>query len=176
MPAPLDNTKRAAILTDIQAGQLSRNAIARKHHVAPSTVTKLAKDTGTTTAFDRTHAEKGARARRFDAKLARAQLIQDLYGDAQRFRERAWDQYTQVVGGQAGPELVTTRLPPLRDQQAGYTALAICVDKATKLEQVDVDTGGGVGRGMISDLRDALGLAYEAMVADEETPPGEGRA
>lgn len=62
---------------------------------------------------------------------------------------------------------MTTKLPPLRDQQAGYTALAICVDKAAKLEAVDSDGGAAVGRTMIGDLRTALGLAYDAL-GDEE--------
>ena len=78
-----------------------------------------------------------------------------------------------MVGGQAGPEPATTKLPSLRDQQAGYTALAIFVDKAAKLEQVDVDAAGVAGRGMISDLRDALGVAYEVMGSQEQAETGE---
>jgi hypothetical protein len=38
----LGDDKRAAIFTDIGAGQLSLNAIARKHRVAGSTVSAIA--------------------------------------------------------------------------------------------------------------------------------------
>lgn len=172
MPPPLNDTKRASILADIQARQLSRNAIARKHHVSPGTVSNIAKAAHVTDAFDRSKTENATRARVFDAKAARARLIEDLYGDAQRLRARAWEPYTQIVSGPAGPELVTTKLPPLRDQQAGYTALAICVDKALKLEAIDSDQGTEAGKTMIGDLRSALGLAYDALEAQEQAEAG----
>jgi DNA-binding MurR/RpiR family transcriptional regulator len=44
MPAPLDPKIRAAILADIQGENPQRNEIARKHHVSPSTVTKIARE------------------------------------------------------------------------------------------------------------------------------------
>ena len=46
MPARIDDDKRAAILADIEAGQLSRNAIARKHGVAQGTVSNIADENG----------------------------------------------------------------------------------------------------------------------------------
>ncbi|WP_018219128.1 hypothetical protein [Salinispora vitiensis] len=170
MPAPLPDEVRAAILADIHTNTLSRNKIAAKHGVATSTVTKIAREAVGDTAFDRSHAEKGARARAFDAKAARATLIAQLYDDAQRFRARAWDPYTQVVSGPTGPELVTTKLPPLRDQQAAYTSLAITVDKALTLEKHDSDEGAVVGKSMVNDLFGALGLAYHRIVAEDEAP------
>lgn len=167
MPAPLSDEVRAAILADIEAGKLSRNKIAEKHGVSRGTVTNLAKTHVGDTAFDRTHAEKGARARQFDAKAARAELIEQLYGDAQRFRERSWSPYTQVVTGPMGPEFVTTKLPPLRDQQAGYTAVAIAIDKALTLEKHDSDEGQAMGKSMVNDLFGAFQLAYHKIVAED---------
>jgi transposase-like protein len=141
VPKPLTQAKRDAITADIHAGK-ARNQIARDHGVSGSTVTKIAQETGNgATAFDRSQTEKATRAKRFDAAAARVQLIEDLYGDAQRFRQRSWSDYTQIVSGPAGAELVTTKLPPLRDQQSAYTSLAICLDKAAKLEQADAADG-----------------------------------
>lgn len=164
MPPPIEDDKREAILTDIRAAQLGRNAIATKHDVSTTTVTKIAKQEGITGAFSREQTEKATRARQFDAKAARAQLIEDLYGDAQRFRARSWAEYTQVVSSPTGPELVVTELPPLRDQQAGYTALGIALDKAAKLEGVDAGQAAGKAKTMLGDLRSALAMAYDAMV------------
>jgi hypothetical protein len=140
LPAPIDPAKRQAIITDIKAGK-PRNQIARDHGVSGSTVTNIAKAEKIPSAFDRAQTQNATRAKRFDAAAARAQLVQDLYADAQRFRARGWASYTQIVSGPAGSELVTTKMPPLRDQQAAYTALAICVDKAVRLEQVDAADG-----------------------------------
>ncbi|MEU6033983.1 hypothetical protein ABZ801_01095 [Actinomadura sp. NPDC047616] len=169
MPPRLSDDVRAAIIADIDSGQLSRNAIARKHGVAPSVVTKLARQAGNPKAFDRTNTAKATEAAQMDAKALRASLIADLYADAQRFRARSWEPYTQVISGPDGPELVTTKLPPLRDQQAGYTALAICLDKALKLESVDADNGAEAGRTMVGELRAALGLAYTALTGENPT-------
>jgi hypothetical protein len=173
MPAPLDPVIREAILTDVRAGDLSRNAIARKHGVANATVTKLAKDAHVVGAFDRTNTEKGMRARAFDAKVARAELIERLYGDAERFRLRAWEPYTQVVASVMGPAFVTTKLPPLRDQQAAFTSLGIAIDKAIKLEDVDNDQGAAAGRTMVNDLFGALQLAYHEIVTEEQLAAGQ---
>jgi len=174
VPRPrLDDALRAAILTDVQAGQLSRNAVARKHGVAASTVTKIANEAQLGSVFDRSQTEKGARAASIDAKALRAQLALDLTHDAQRLRERIWSEYTQVVPSPLGPSFVTTKLPPLRDQQAGYTAVAIAIDKALKLVDYDTDGGATAGRTMVNDLFGALKMAWHQIgQADDEPPPG----
>lgn len=137
MPKALDTAAREAIADDIRAGK-PRNQIARDHHVSGSTVTKIAKDLGlAATAFDRSQTQNATRAKRFDAALARAELIERLYGVAGRFLDRVEAPYTQVVTSPAGPEFVTTKLPPLRDAQAGMLAAAVAMDKALKLEQHD---------------------------------------
>jgi hypothetical protein len=172
LPAPIDPAKRAAIITAIKAGGSCRG-IAREHAVSASTVTKIAKDEQLTGAFERAQTAKATRAKQFDAAAARAQLVQDLYGDAQRFRARGWSEYTQVVGGPGGAELVTTKLPPLRDQQSAYTSLAICVDKAVKLEAADAGDGSSSAKSLLGQIGRALGVAAEQMPADDaEVPPG----
>ncbi|WP_242882599.1 hypothetical protein [Actinomadura litoris] len=176
MPPRLDDETRAAITADIRAGKKSRNAIARDHGVAPSMVTKLARESGNDKAFDRKPTAEAVQAAKVDAKALRAALIADLYADAQMFRRRSWSEYTQIVTGPAGPELVTTKLPPLRDQQAGYTALAICLDKAIKLESIDSDGGAEAGRTMVGELRAALGLAYTQLTGGAPPAQAEGAA
>jgi hypothetical protein len=166
VPKPTPDNVRDAILADITAGH-TRNQIARDHHVSGSTVTKIAAQAGHTGSFDRSQTAKCTRARQFDAKLARAQLVEDLLGDAQRFRARSWAAYTQVVSGPAGPELVTTKLPPLRDQQAGYTSVAICIDKAAKLSDIDAGDGAAAARSLLGQLSAALNVAAESL----DTPP-----
>ena len=169
MPAPLHPDKRAAILADIQAENPQRNEIARKHGVSPSTVTKIAREEHLAGAFDRTQTQQAAHARRFDAKLARAQLVQDLYEDAQRLRhERIWAPYTQIVTGPAGAEFVTTKLPPLRDQQAGFTSVAICVDKAAKLAEQDSSDGSAGARSLLGRLGEALSVAAAGFSAEDQ--------
>ncbi|MGH3275419.1 MAG: hypothetical protein ACRDNZ_13990 [Streptosporangiaceae bacterium] len=160
MPAALDPEKRASIIAALKGPEPKRNQIARDHGVSPSTVTKIAGEEGLSTAFDRTQTAKCTRAKAFDAKRARAQLVEDLYGDAQRLRtERIWAEYTQIVSGPAGSEFVTTKLPPLRDQQAGFTAVAICIDKATKLSDVDSSDGSAGARSLLGRLGEALQVA-----------------
>lgn len=178
MPKPLSQDLRNAITADIKAGK-KRNQIARDHHVSGSTVTKIA--TQLTDAegqpvgdFDRSQTEKATRAKRFDSAAARAQLVEDLYGDAQRFRARGWAPYTQIVSGPAGAELVTTKMPPLRDQQSAYTSLGICVDKAAKLEAADASDGSASAKSLLGQIGQALNLAAEQISAETAPAPAPG--
>lgn len=156
MPKPLSSRKREAIITDIQAGTRARNQIARDHGVSPSTVTKIARDEGITTAFDRTQTAKATRAREDDCRALRAQLKLDLLADAQRFRSRAWSRYQVVVGTPEGAQIVDLDLPPLQDQRAAYTAIGIAVDKTVRIEQHDSDDSGGLAA-VDAWLRDLTG-------------------
>lgn len=158
MPKALPQRKRNAILKDIKAGGVSRNYIARKHKVAASTVGAIAADAGITDAFDRTNTIKGARAKAIDCRALREQLKLDLMADAQRLRDRAWSQYSVVVGTHEGAEVVHLDLPPLPDVRSAYTAIGICADKSIRLEQHDSDDGGMSGvdawlRGMLGETR-----------------------
>ncbi|MEU4558542.1 hypothetical protein AB0F72_09130 [Actinoplanes sp. NPDC023936] len=79
MPPRIPDDKRAAILADIQAGQLGNREIARAHGVSPSTVTKLAKDAGANSAFERSQTEKATKAAAEDAAVERAETIRKLH-------------------------------------------------------------------------------------------------
>lgn len=171
---PISEQTRAAVLADIKAGKACR-AIAREHGVSPAYVSKLAREVPGDS-FDRSRTQQAAAAKAFDAKAARKAAIEELYGDFEKFRSRAWGEYTQVIVGPQGPELVTTKQPPIRDQQAAFTAAAICLDKALVLERHDDTQGAEAGKTMINDLFGALGMAYHRIIAEEQQiDPGTGK-
>ena len=167
MPAPLAPGKRAAILEDIRAGGKSRNQIARKHHVAASTVGKIADQEGITDAFDRTHTVKAAHAKQADNKAKRAQLQSDLLDDAQRLRKRAWSPYGVVVSTPQGAETITLDLPPLPDVRGAYTSIGIIVDKDRAYEKDRADSGADQAKSMLGKLFEGLAAAVSG---DPETP------
>lgn len=170
MPPRMPPEKRAAILSDIEARELSRNDIARKHGVAASTVGKIAADEGITDAFDRTHTIKGARARQADNAALRAELQSDLLRDGQRLRKRAWSPYEVVVSTPQGAETIILDLPPLPDVRAAYTAIGIIVDKDRAYEKDAQAAGDGsaVQRSLLGQLFTGLSQAIED---DSLSPP-----
>lgn len=170
MPAPLAPEVRAAIITDIGSG-MTRNQIARKHHVSPSSVGRIAEQEGIADAWDRTHALKGARAKAADNKARRARLQSDLLGDAQKLRKRAWSRYPVIVGGPEGAEKVWLDLPPLLDVRAAYTSIGIIVDKDAAIERNAGDSGSAQARSMLGQLFEGLALA---VAGDTETPQDDG--
>lgn len=161
MPKPLSTRKRNTVLADIRAAKANGSSvrkIATAHGIAPSTVTRIAKEHGLGDAFERSQTRKATRAREDDCKALRAQLKLDLLTDAQRFRKRAWESYQVVVGTPEGAEIVHLDLPPLPDARAAYTAIGIAVDKSIRLEQHDSDEGGVSAvdewlRGMLGESR-----------------------
>lgn len=161
MPRRLDDTKRAAILTDIKTGAKPRNQIARDHGVSPSTVTGIARDAGLDTAFDRSAVESATRAKVADNAARRAQIVSDLLDDVQRFRKRAWSAYPVVASGPDGPEVINLPKPPLRDAQAAYTSIGICMDKSMAVEKHD-KPGEDSTSGMLVDLAEKLGAAWRS--------------
>jgi hypothetical protein len=175
VPPPLDPQLRADILRDIQdtataapEQKLTRNEIARRRNVSPATVTKIAKDAGLTEAFDRSQTINATRARQFDAALERSVLIERMYGVAGRMLDRVESPYTQVISGPAGAEFVTTKLPPLRDAQAGMSSAAIAIDKAARLEDRQ-------GDGRVAAAQSLLGTLFETLrQAHGDQPDGSG--
>lgn len=162
MAAPLSARKRAAIVRDIKAvrdGQLnlSRNAIARKHGVALSTVGRICEQDGLKEIFDRTSTQNATVAKVADLAAMRADLAKLLLQDAYELRERARNEYSYYERGQMGPELVTLERPPLRETREAYTALGIAIDKSKHLIQQDTDVSGATA--VDAWLRDMIGDA-----------------
>lgn len=140
---PIPPEKRAAILEEIKTSGKSRNQIARDQGVSMSSVTKIAQDNGLGDAFDRSRTEAATRAKVIDGRGLREQLKNDLLQDAQLIRARAWQEYQVVVSTPKGAEIKTLTLPPLGDVRNAYTAVAIAIDKALRLEQYDAAGDNG---------------------------------
>jgi predicted homoserine dehydrogenase-like protein len=167
VPPRLDDVKRGAILADIEAGQLSRNAIARKHRVAGSTVSAIADEAGIPDAFDRANVESATRARTADMKARRALLAEALLVDVELLRDRAWSKYPQVVNTGDGHTIVDLDGPPLDQVRNAYAAVGIATDKHLALVAADKDTGVEDARSMLGALAAGLGAAYDRLKADE---------
>jgi transposase-like protein len=172
MGARIPDKQRQRILAAIRRGDKSCRAIAKAHNVSPATVSALAREHGLS--FERSEAKTRAatEARIFDAKAARAAMVERLHGDAERLRRRAWEPSTTLVGTGAAAAWVTYELPSFRDQQAAYTSVGIALDKALALERYDDDAGLTAGRTMLGDLMDALGLVHERIVAEDQDAAG----
>lgn len=169
MTKPLEPDKRAEILADIQAGEKSRNQIARDHQVSASMVTKIARGEGIEDAFDRASTAKATRAREVDCKALREQLKLDMLLDAQRLRQRAWAPYQVVVSTPQGADTVTLTEPPLNEVRSAYTAIGIAIDKSLVLERHDsVESTDGT-RSML----DALAEGIRRFAQSDEPPAGE---
>ena len=175
MGARIPDEQRQQILAAIRAGAQSCRSIAKAFGVSPATVSALARDNGLS--FERSEGKTRAatRARIFDAKVARADMIERLHGDAERLRQRAWQPCTMLVGSGTAAAWVTTNLPSFRDQQAAYTSLGIALDKAMALERYDDDAGLTAGQTMLGDLMSALGVVHARIVAEDD-PAGAGDA
>nr|WP_255643338.1 hypothetical protein [Actinoplanes polyasparticus] len=89
--------------------------------------------------------EKATKAAVADSRSRRAQLASDLLDDAERLRARAWKPYSYYERAQAGPELVTLDLPPLKEVKEAYVALGVAVDKHVVLERHDATDPGIMG-------------------------------
>lgn len=141
MPPPTPDHIRQAIITDITTGQLSRNAIARKHNVAQSTVTRIAEAEGLADAFDRTQTKNATEALRSDNKAKRAEL-QELFLRRGKEALLAMDQ-PFVVFKIGGKDNIYTEhdvpIPPTVDQRNLMIIAATALDKALAIERFDTD-------------------------------------
>lgn len=141
MPAPIDPHTRQAIITDIQTGQLSRNAIARKHKVALATVSNIAKAEHLTDAFDRTRTKNATQALLDDNKAKRAEL-QKLFLQRSREALAAMDQ-PFIVYKIGGKDNIYTEQhvdrPPTGDLRNLMIVAATGLDKALVIERHDTD-------------------------------------
>lgn len=164
MPRQLSQQKRDAIIKSLDEN-LTLGETARRHKVAKATVSKYAKEIGHE--FNRSETKDATEALIFDAKAARAQLVKDLYADSQRMRDRIWSTHQQLMNTREGIEIGELDLPPMRDQQAGFTSIAICLDKAAMLERAD-DSTSATARTMVGDLFGALALTAGQILKDAE--------
>lgn len=157
---------RTQIVADVQAGQLSCRAIGRKYQVSHAIVSKIAKQEGV--AWDRTAQTAAATAHaKFDAKAARADAIQRLYGHAVRASERLTSPYTFIVTSALGAQFVTTDEPPAKESKDFLTSMVSALGEARRLEAHDAADEAQAGKTMVNDLFGALGMVYHQIIAEE---------
>ncbi|PRX91974.1 hypothetical protein [Allonocardiopsis opalescens] len=174
MPAPLPAQKRAAILADIQAGELSRNAIARKHKVSVGTVTNIANKAGLTTAFDRSGVEKATRARVADAAAVRAEVSRKFLDRANEMLDQMHEPHLVFnFGGKDNDynERILSR-PPTTDLRNLMTSAAVAIDKHLKIESSGKDPNADAAASMLGTLRTALEGAADRLRDDTATEDG----
>lgn len=176
MPPAVPENERARILDDIRAGQLSRNAIARKHKRSVSTVTNIAKAAGNADAFDRSHTENATRARRTDLAAARSELAERWMRVANDVLDQLGQPYT--VWAFAGKDGVwrerTLPRPPAPELRNLIVSAATATDKHLVLDKHNTGDGVEEARSMLGDVASAIGAAYvQVKAADEAAREGD---
>lgn len=163
MPPRIPDDKRAAILEDIRAGELSARAIGRKHGVAQSSVSLIAQQNREDTAFDRTKTERATRAKQADNRSRRAQLAADLLSDAERLRKQLWEPTTIGAFGGRDGEWHTAEVeePPFADKRAILSSVQTAVRAHTELEKVDATGSADGAKSMLGKLFDGVKQAWE---------------
>lgn len=140
MPRPLPPKKRAAIIADIEAGQKSRNQIARDHGVSVSSVTKLAPPGS----FDRSKTKHATEAAVIDAKARRAEISRKFLEKADRLLDQMDEPH--IVFNIGGKDNVYTEhlmdAPPTADIRNLMTSAAIAFDKHMAADRHDNDDQG----------------------------------
>ena len=115
---------------------LSRNDIARLAGVSTGTVTNICKANDLT--FDRSSTKDATRARQADNKSRRASIAQRLYARTEKILDRLEaDTYRWKVATKEGTEVLDDCEAPAAEERNHATAIAIYLDKATKLEDYD---------------------------------------
>jgi transposase-like protein len=162
MAKKVSDTERQAIIQDIETGELSRNAIARKYERSVSTITGIAQATGQADAFDRSVTENGTRARQTDLKSRRQQLQSDLLDDVVKIRTKFFSQYTFAAGTKDGIDTIELVEPDAASLRNYVTSAAVLLDKHLLLVKHESDTGADGARGLIGGImaaiQDAAGL------------------
>jgi hypothetical protein len=154
----LTEIKRRAILRDIREGQLSRNAVARKHEVAAGTVTKIAHSAGIFDAFDRSRTMRATEAAQIDAAAERARLRDLLLADAHRLRAMLWEPCRlHNFGGKDNTyNSVDLPEPDFKGKRELMTSVGIAVDKIVRLDAKDdgIEAAAGLISKLVGGLRD----------------------
>jgi transposase-like protein len=177
VPPRIPDDKRAAILADIRAGELSARAIGRKHGVAQSSVSLIAQQNRENDAFDRTKTERATRAKQADNRSRRAQLAADLLSDAERLRKQLWEPTTIGAFGGRDGEWHTAEVeePPFADKRAILTSVQTAVRAHTELEKVDATGSADGAKSMLGNLFANLKQAWEES-SDVGVPSAESQA
>lgn len=142
-PAPpnrLPPEVRQAVIDDLKSGQFGRNEIARRNNIGQSTVTKIAREEGLSATKKTDITEQATRAMAVDNRARREMLKEQMYGDIQRLRVRAWSPWSREVVTKEGIETLSADLPPLPEVLAAYKAIQVNLDGIFKLEALESQT------------------------------------
>lgn len=177
MPPRLDDTRRDAILADIQAiadgqGDRSARAVARTHNVSVNSVTRIADAAGLSEVWGRVQTERATRARNIDMASERGVLKSRLLEAAHDLLDQLDEPYTAYsFGGKDNSynEHEFSR-PPAEIARQLMTSAAIALDKHALLDKHDSDDGADAGRSMIEGLALGLESAYRRSRDADATP------
>lgn len=166
MPPRIPDDKRDAIAADIRA-KLPRNQIARKHGISGSTVTTIAKEIGSTDAFDRSETVHATAARLADVKELRSRLALRTLKRAHTILDRLdADEFTTKIPTVTGDVVtITTTDPAPRDERDLAAAVSSYTTAAERV--TDVQDASSAARSLLSGLGDALKIAASRLDTDE---------
>ncbi|CAM3457101.1 hypothetical protein [Stackebrandtia soli] len=159
MPPRIPSDKRDAILADIRDGKLACRAIATKHGVSPSTVSKLKDENGPADAFERSQTLHATAARQADVRDLRSRLalrtLQRAHAILDRLDADTFVTKTATVTG----EVITIRTddPAPRDERDLAAAVSSYTTAAERV--TDVEDASSAARSLLSGLGDALKVA-----------------
>jgi hypothetical protein len=155
----ITGTLRQAVIDDIKAGELGRNAIAKKHGLSGSTVSGIAKAEGLEFR-GRTQVAAATQARKVDLRSRRAEIAAVLLEDADRLRGQMWRPCTlHAFGGKDNVHnSIDLAEPIFADKLKLMQAAASALGRHMDLEQHDADEAAANARSMLGELGRALGV------------------
>lgn len=158
---------RAAVIEDLKSGRYGRNEIARRNNIGNSTVNKIADEEGLSTTRKTDITREATKAMQVDNRARREMLKEQMYGDIQRLRVRAWSSWSREVVTKDGIETLTADLPPLPEALAAYKAIQINLDGIFKLEALDAAQGSTNqdAKDFLLDLRAQMGKVRDEFEA-----------
>lgn len=164
----LPDEVRQAVVEDLKAGKYGRNEIARRNNVGQSTVTYIANQENLSTTAKTTATEEATRAMAATNRERRELLKEQMYGDIQRLRVRAWSPWSREVVTREGIESLTAELPPLPEVLAAYKAIQLNLDGIFKLDALDANQGATPedAKDFLMELREQMGKVRDEFEAN----------
>lgn len=166
-PNRLPPELRRAVVEDLKTGKYGRNEIARRNNVGQSTVTYIANQEDLNAHKKTEITEEATRAMAATNRERRELLKEQMYGDIQRLRVRAWSPWSREVVTKEGIESLTAELPPLPEVLAAYKAIQLNLDGIFKLEALDSSQGSTPedAKDFLMELRTQMGKVRDEFEA-----------
>jgi transposase-like protein len=179
MPPRLEPAKREAILDDIRtAGETgeSRNTIARRCGVSPSTVSKIAEEAGLAGAFDRTQTENATRAKLADNRAVRADLSRRLLAKAGDLLDQMDEPHRAFAFGGKDNVYREHELPrpPAGDLRNLMVTAATAIDKHLALDRHDSGAGLDETVSLLDRIWDGLKAKHGDGPDEDASAGGDG--